>query len=331
MKKTLKGLAISLATICVLLIMAVPSFADNGMSGKGHGYYLIGDRTIPTYSTTDTVKVKVVVLSRKYSSSDSYFLNLSRTVSLTGQTAYTVRDVMMKFNTDSATVKAGDNNGNLLTSSDTWIYNFMYGTRHFKYMFWEHVDDMPYLQPIERVPVDGWMFRVNGYYPLKNLTGFNGGPEGALINDTKIVDGDVVYFYYNYPFEVNNVDNSALFIAADTKYTSGTLKVQLQYGHENHSNTLGQWEIDDYQDYAPGSSKTAFLYDSNFSYLGSISLNSSGYGTLSTTLSAGKYYIEVSGVRSFKSITGHTSQTGSATATCDFLATTSVYDQFIVS
>ena len=295
MSKNLRRIAILLAAVCVMMIMAVPTFAANGMNGKGNGYYLVGNETIPTYATTDTVKVKVLVQSRQYSNSDTYALNLDRTVSLTGKTAYTVSDVMLQFNSDSTTVYACDNNGNQITSSSDTVDNFVYGSRWYNYFFWEYIPNVPNLLPGDRIPVDGWMFRVNGRSPLLSLTGYNNGPEGAYMTDTPIKDGDVVTFYYNYPFEINNDYKGAEFIAADIKYVpptgsgNGTLKVQLQKSHDNHSDSQGKWVIDSFTDYGPGTTKYASLYNSNFSYVTLFSLDNDGYGTLSTTLSPGTY------------------------------------------
>ena len=336
MSKNLRRLTILLAAVCVMMIMAVPAFADT-LNGKGTGYYLLSSRTIPTYSTTDTITVKVVVQSKKYDSSDNGPINIKRNVTLTGSTAYTVRDVMLQFNSNSATIYACNNDGTLITSSSDNVQAFKNGSKIYKYMFWEHVDGVPGLEPNDRIPVDGWMFRINGKAPIKNLTNYNGGPEGALIYETNVMDGDVIFFYYDMPFVINNVDKGAKFLAADTKYTapsspnnSGLLEIQLQSTHDNHSNSLGQWEFNNFQDYAPGTTKTATIYDSSFSSVDSVSLNSSGYGTLNATLTPGKYYVEVANLRTFKSITAHTSSTGSATATRSLLKTTDVFDQFII-
>ncbi|MBR3201943.1 MAG: hypothetical protein IKG17_11520 [Mogibacterium sp.] len=336
MSKNLRRIAILLAAVFVMMIMAVPAFADT-LNGKGTGYYLLSSRTIPTYSTSDNIKVKVVVQSKKYSSSDNGPINVKRDLTLTGSSSYTVRDVMLKFNTGSTSYYACNNDGTLISSSSTVVQAFKnWSNTIYKYSFWEHVDGVPGLGPNDRIPVDGWMFRVNGKSPVKNLTGYYGGPEGALMYETNVMDGDVIFFYYDMPFVINNVDYGATFLAVDTKYTAptypntnGTLEVQLQSTHDNHCNSQGQWVFNDFQDYAPGSNKTALLYGPGFSYIGTISLDSSGYGTLTTNLDPGMYYISV-GLRSFKSVTAHTSQTGSATATLPLLNTTDVYDQFIV-
>ena len=336
MSKNIRRLTILLAAVCVMMIMAVPAFADT-LNGKGTGYYPLSSRTIPTYSTTDSITVKVVVQSKKYNSQDNGPLNIVRTVTLTGSTAYTVRDVMLQFNTNSATIYACDNNDTLITSSSQRVEAFKNGSKIYKYLFWEHVDGVPGLEPNERIPVDGWMFRVNGKSPVKNMTGYYGGPEGALVHETYVMDGDVIFFYYDMPFEINNVDYGTLFLAADTKYTApippsttGTLEVQLQSTHDNHCNSQGQWVFYNFQDYAPGSTKTAYIYDSSFSSVGTVSLDSNGYGTLGTTLSPGKYYVKVINLRTFKSVTAHNSETGTTTATRSLLNTTDVYDQFIV-
>ena len=160
-------------------------------------------------------------------------------------------------------------------------------------------------------------------------------PIGAMINETYIKAGDVITFFTNYPFVINNVDYSTKFIAADTKYTApsgngtGTLQVQLQESHDNHYDAQEQWTTTQYTDYAPGSTKYAYLYDSSFSYVTYFALDSSGYGTLNMTLSAGTYYLDI-GTKTFKTIYGYTARTGNTQTSCSCLDTTAVYDRFIV-
>lgn len=319
MKKLTNTLAILFAAAIMVMIMAVPAFADTG-----NGYYVVG--TPVQYNTSDTIKVKVVIQSRGYSSSDTSSIGKIVNVSLTGSTTYTVRDVMLKFNTlyASTGVKACDNNGNDLSSSATTVQAFLNSTGLYKYLFFADIGNGEGI-----IPVDGWMFRVNGQNPLISLNGYNGGPKGALIHETPVANGDVITFFFNLPFTINNTDFSTKFVAANTTYSSGVLSTQLQYSRDNHYNSLGQWETISYSNYAPGSTVTATLYNSSLSSLGTFDISSTGSGSLNVTLSSGIYYLYVP-VRTWKTITGYDSFSGSTTTSCRCLNSTFVFDRIVV-
>jgi hypothetical protein len=335
--KTIKRMAIIITSMCVLLIMAAPVFADaNDMNGKGAGYYMVEDETIPTYSTTDQVKVRVIVQGRYSTGNNPVAAEAKRTVTLTGKTSYTVRDVLIQFNSDSATYKAYDYDGLLMSNTSTVVASFRWGTRTWGSLFWYDI-----LNIGERIYVDGWMFRVNGKYPMLYATNPSNPPVGAMIYDTPVKAGDVVTFFYNLPFTINNTDYSTYFIAADTQYTpssdpngTGTLEVQLQSSRDNHydTNQNGAWTISPFTNYAPGSSKNVTIYNSSFNSISSglnLTVDSSGYGSFNIDLNPGVYYIEVP-TKTFKSITGYSAKTGTATITCNCLDTTFVYDRFEV-
>lgn len=322
MSKNLRRLTLLLAAIFVMIVMAVPAFADTG-----NGYYVVSERTIPTYSTTDTIKVKVVVQSRGYSSANTASIGKIVNVSLTGSTSYTVRDVMLKFNTlySSIGVKACDNNGNDMASSATLVHAFSNSTGLYKYLFFADIGNGEGI-----IPVDGWMFRVNGQNTLLSLTGYNGGPEGSYIHQTPVADGDVITFYFNLPFTISNTDFSTKFVAADTTYSSGSLTTQLKYSRDNHYNSSGQWETVPYSNYSPGSAVTATLYNSSLSSLGTFTISSSGSGSMNINLSPGTYYIYVPSVRTWKTITGYDSFSGTTTTSCRCLNSTFVFDRIVV-
>ena len=333
MSKNLRGLTLLLAAVFVMIIMAVPAFAANGMNGRGDGYYMIEDESIPTYSTTDQVKVRIIVQGRYSTDASPIPAVATRTVTLTGSTSYTILDAMLKFNADSTTYKAYNfSTGLPITTATTVLDKFVYGSRTWDYLFFNDIGNGE-----GRIPVDGWMYRVNGRNPMKeDPDTTNTYPIGAMINETYIKSGDVITFFTNYPFTINSVDYSTKFIAADTKYTApsgdgtGTLQVQLQESRDNHYDAQGQWTTSSFTDYAPGSTKYAYLYDSNFSYITYFTLDSTGYGTLSRTLSSGTYYLDI-GTKTFKSISGYTSRNGNTTGTCSCLDTTAVYDRFVIS
>lgn len=324
MRRLSRSIIILFVIIVMATIMAASSYAANGMNGRGNGYYLISDQTIPTYSTSDTIKVRVIVLSRQFSSTDTHSLNINQVVSLTGKTEYSVRDVMIQFNNESTTAKACDYSGNLITSNSIMIGSFVDGMRSYGPIFF---DDIGFGY---RVSVDGWMFRVNGKNPLITFTS-NGGPLGAGIHETPVKEGDVITFFFDCPFTINNTDYSTRFISADVNYQGGTglLQVQLQSSRDNLYDGDGQWIITPFIDYAPGVALIASLYDFNGTLISTISLDATGYGIKYISLSPGFYFIKVP-TKTFRIMTGYISLNGNNTESCRCLNTTSVYDMFAV-
>ena len=243
MNRTIRRLAILFAAICVMMIMAVPAFAD-----AGDGYYLISNRTIPSYSSP--INVRLVIQGRNYVEGNSSAMSENFKITLSGDTSYTVHDVLDTLNNDTTkTVKACDINGNSIPSTSDYVYQFKSGTKYCGPIFYSDHGDGDVL-------CDGWVFRINGQYPLLSTTGENGGPKGASINQTQVADGDVIYFYFNHPWYENNVDWSTGFVAASTQYASGVLTVQLQYSNDRHSDKPYVWSIDSYNNH----NFTNFIY-----------------------------------------------------------------------
>ena len=329
MKETLKGLVLSLATICVLLIMAVPAFAD-----AGDGYYVIEDRTIPSYSSTQTIHVKLVIQSREYSNADSsvidaVFDSSTDEIDLTGKTEYTVRDVLLRLNEKNLSVRACDSAGNDISATADYVYQFMSGSKGYGPLFYaDHGDG--------RVPCDGWVFRVNGQYPLLSEDGENNGPEGGAIDEVPIADGDVVYFYFNHPWKESNTDWSTKFVAANAQYSNGSLSVQLQYSNDYHTNKPYVWNIGSYNNhnYAifTDSPVTGTLYDSNHNIVTTIPINYlNGSGSVNYSLDPGIYYLRVDLSKTWISRTGYIWFTGYSYTTCNYLKSTMVYDRIVIS
>ena len=340
MSKNLRRLTILLAAVCVMIIMAVPAFAEAGDS-----YYVVGTPT--QYNTSDTIKVKVVVESREYSYTDDTIIDQTVTVPLTGSTSYTVLDVMRKFNNDaiSPSVKACDSNGDPIaqTGNVDTINTFKKiidssgnNDKIYGYLFFANHGE-------GRMPCDGWVFRVNGQYPLLSETGENGGPKGAYISETPVADGDIVTFYTNYPWKENNTDWSTKFVGVDASYTApdpavpnsvGSLSIQLKSSSDWHSNSPFVWNINPFTNFAYFSvnSPTATLYKYNGDYVGTINISkSTGSGTLNATLSSGIYYIDVPTTRKGKWLSGYTWFTGNAYTYCYCIDSTRVYDKIVIS
>jgi len=343
MSKNLRRLTLLLAAVFVMMIMAVPAFATTG-----NGYKLVSDMQPPAYSENDTIHVTVMVQSRAYSMTDGDVINTAVSVPLTGKTSYTVVDVMRKFNDNniSPNVKACDNDGNLIPQTGTLttinafkkIITTESGTveKIYKYLFFS---DHGY----GLAPSDGWVFRVNGKFPLLSLTGENNGPQGAYINQTPIADGDIVSFYTNYPWKESNQEWSTTFVAADASYTApdpevqnsvGSLSVQLKGSSDWHSNAPFVWTINQFSNFSSftDSTPTGTLYASDLeTIVGTISFDAStGAGTLNQTLNAGTYYLYVPSTQKWRWLVGYTNFSGTDYTYCMCLENTLVFDRIVI-
>jgi hypothetical protein len=109
---------------------------------------------------------------------------------------------------------------------------------------------------------DGWEFRINDKFPVyANGTGWT----GDSILETKIVNGDIVHFFYDLPADFSRT--SGIFSSdyvrgirlSSTSSTASSLTVQLQ-GHTAyiHPTTIGMY-VDNYKNVQAG--VTAHLYD----------------------------------------------------------------------
>ena len=327
--RVIKRLAILIVTICVLLIMAVPSFATSGA-----GAYEIGTPT--QYS--NKIKVKLVIQSRSSGSnySSSSYINIEEDVELgvnnqSGQT-FTVRDVINKFNTMNVGVTACDASGTAISTSSPStvdnVYMFKLGNTQFAPIFASNHGQ-------GKILCDGWKFRVNGKYPLESWTGDipSGGPKGAMFNDVPVDDGDVVHFYTDYPWVESGVLNSSAFMSSNTTYSNGVVSAQLNYSYsyfDDYSNNY-YWNIASFANYSGASSGTftGVVYDTSGTSQGTVSIsNTTGSGSANISLAPGTYYLVVP-TTGYKQISGKNWSGTSISRWC--INTTIVYDKFVVS
>lgn len=318
MNRTMRRLAILFAAVCVLLIMAVPAFAT-----ADPGYYVIGSPV--QYNTTDEVNVKLVIQSREYSYSNSSCIDTIEDVTLTGKTSYTVLDVLLAFNDMDTGIQACDNNSVSLTSSATTVGQFVDDTGAYGYLFFGDYGKG------YREPCDGWMFRVNGRYPVSDTTGTLGGPTGSYIHQTPVAEGDVITFYFSCPFKLNNTDYSTAFVSANLIDNSGSYEVQLRKCNENHYNTSynGRWtfSLSNCYIFADGDN-TGELLDEDGNYVATLTFSTTtGKATLPSNLSSGTYYVSVPSTKRWVSRTSYSWFTGSTTVTCNCLRTTGAFDR----
>ena len=321
MSKNLRRLTILLAAVCVMMIMAVPAFAD-----AGNGYYEIGSPT--QYSASATINVKLSIQSRAYSDTDGTLINTVINVPLTGKTTYYVRDVLLKYNTMSTGIQAYNSSGQLLTENDNFVSAFKKGTRNYSYLFFADIGNGE-----GRIPVDGWMFRVNGQCPLTENSPTNG-PQGAFIDETPVANGDVVTFYFTCPFEINSTDFSAKFVSADSTYSNNVLTISLKSCKENHYDLSqnGKWTFtmgacNSYTVTTP----TGILYDANFNQKSTIYFSATtGVGMKNISLTPGTYYIYVPSTQDWVTRQAYDWFSGTTLVSCPVLKSTAVFDRIVI-
>lgn len=179
-----------------------------------------------------------------------------------------------------------DVNGNNIDASDTYIFS----------MKQNNITYAPAI-PFSDYALDGWMFRINGKLPLESLDGDpdSGGPYGTDIANTPISNGDVIHFYWNYPYnETSSSYYSVKYVSADVSYTGTTLSGNLVSAYSYFDNSM-YWHISLFSNYAPGTALTATVYDISGAEKGTGTVDSSGSIEVSNlSLTSGQtYYLKV--------------------------------------
>ncbi len=293
MSKAVRRLTLSFVTVCLLLIMAVPAFAAGNA-----GWYNPG--TPVTY--TNPIKVKVVLQSRKYGNTSDY-INAVYDVTLgtnnMAATSFKVIDALVALNDQQNDYELLESTGDYIEETDSVLYNV-------KKVSNNHIFG-PALYNSDHYPIDGWMFKVNGKFPTSTSSSTNA--EGLDVSHTYIKDGDVIYFFTDYPWKENNVIKSAYFVSAFTSYNNDThkLKITLKQNRDFYNGPLATatWTIQMYNTYEPSIDLEAVVKDANNNLVGTVDLVE-GEGTLTCNLnSSTNYYVSVmDDIRSFQTITG---------------------------
>ncbi len=319
-KRTMKkGLAIVLALVMVFAMTAT-AFAVTG-----NGYYIVGDPT-----TSGPINVKVVFESRQKSESDASYISDIIDVQVTSKSndanGFTVRDAILAVNNSSAGITCLNSNGSTLSATDTYIKSIS-KTENGTTINYDPVlpiDDPSY-------ELDGWMFRVNGKLPISTLNGGSSvayGPKGTDISNTPICDGDIIHFYWDYPYnETQTTYYSTRFISADAEYSDGKVNIQLEESYNWFANS-GYWNITSFAEYSPATQLTATVYDAQGNMVGTGTIDTDGEGTVSgITLTEGAaYYVKVNST-TFKDVEGISADWD--TVTWRILNTTMAYERFV--
>lgn len=291
-----KSKIISRALTGIVALAMVFGFSEGAFAADG--YYVVGSPT----QYNHPIDVKVVIESRQDPTTDdqiSEVLNVQLgETGVSGQT-FTVQDAALEISDNAmAGIKMYDYSYDYISADDDYIFGMEQGDNVY----------FPGL-PMSGYALDGWMFRVNGQIPLLSLTGSapNGtSPTGASITQTPIADGDVIHFYWDYPFQItSSTYYSAHFVNPAASYSAGTLTVQLQDSYNWFANNY-YWTITPFANLAL-SGKTVTVYDAAGNQIGAPgTTNSTGIVTISgLSLTSGTtYYIKTS-TTSFKMVYGY--------------------------
>jgi hypothetical protein len=293
MKNTVRNIRIVL--IAVIMIMMVTSSA---FAAGNAGWYNPG--TPVTY--TNPIKVKVVLQSRKYANTSEY-INAVYDVTLGTNnmtaTSFKVIDALVALNDQQSDYVLLESSGDEIEETDSVLYNVKKVSNNHLYG--------PTLYTSDHYPIDGWMFKVNGKFPTSTSSSTNA--EGLDVSHTYIQDGDVIYFFTDYPWKENNVIKSAYFVSAFTSYNDDThkLKITLKQNRDFYNGPLATatWTIQMYGVYEPSIDLEAVVKDASGNLVGTVDLVE-GEGTLTCNLnSSTNYYVSVmDDIRSFHSISG---------------------------
>lgn len=146
----------------------------------------------------------------------------------------------------------------------------------------------------------GWVFRINDLTPVVYDADV-GGYIGTRVDQTYIQDGDVIHFYFDYPYTAYGFEYTADYIRiVPSNVGTSSVTVQLQ----SHKNTSTIQIINNTQvlmanvnDYAAFTESTLVkMYNSAGVLVTSGSTNSSGQVTLTGTFPAGTYVLKTDNV-----------------------------------
>lgn len=316
MKAFSRSMTILLMALFVFVVFTLPSFA-----ATGSGWYQPG--TAVTY--TNPIRVKIVLNSRQDPNHD--YIQCVYDVTLgtynMAPTSFTVGDALSAFDNqqNEYEVIATSLNTGSFYSFKKVSTNTIFG--HALYMPYQIIGNTYYY------PMDGWMFRVNGKIPTVTSSATNA--IGLIAAYTNIKDGDVITYYTDCPWKINNVTYSTYFISAHSTYddNNGVLIVNMKKSRDFFNGALesATWTIQNYTSYNPNGYHTATLYDDNGIVIGMLQLQD-GYGEMNCTLNSNKeYYVSIDDCVSWHTIAGFDSA-GSIT-NVDHLERTIAFDKVI--
>ena len=288
--KTIKtSLAILFAAALMIAVMAVPAFATTYYTSSEPAYYYPGSSS--GYETTNAVAVTLRVQSRRTGTYNTPYIDQEYKVTIPASStprAVTVSQVLYKAMTDNTGLCFRDVSGNNITDTTGYCYDVVYNNNTYA----------P-IQDGHQVPWNGWMFTINGKYPLISGTpatttsdSENGNAYGTAINYAYVNDGDIITFFYN---DANSYSAAADHLRIQSaSYNSATQKFSV------YVETCRNWYVQTTNDivwhikgYEPIQSATVKIYNSSNTQVAYGTTDSTGLAYLSATgtISSGTYRV----------------------------------------
>ena len=305
MSRKFRFIFLMMCTAIMVMAMTVSVFAK---ADQEVAYYEVGQPAV----LSSPVNIKFVVDTKKIGNSSSTAVSQVYDVTINtdmdGIPGVTVRDAILSWIAQTSDVAVYDH-GNSFMQTSQYVTSIKIGNN-------TYTPNLPY----EEDALDGFSFRVNGKIPLLTTSSAAHayGPEGAYVHQTPVSDGDVIHFYWNYPYnETDSSYYSANFVSVTPAYnsTTDTLSIQLVRSFDYEYND-GFWHIMPFActSCVPAGSYNYTIWKKNqntsgttnpFEVVdtGSVETNNGGVGAITNlSLSAGvTYYIQID-TQSYKGI-----------------------------
>lgn len=254
--KPMKKALMLVLALMLVFAMSCPAFAQDYFTTTS-GSYLQG--TAPTYSSA--ISVNLVLESRRISGNNLYrtFSNVALTPD--GEQSFCVRDVLLAVQSNPGNVSFNDVDGNPIDSSDDYVYSVTDKSPN---------PDVTYA-PTGRYDRNGWMFRIDGQFPLLSAG------TGASISTAYLTDGDTIHFYH----DDGDEDGEGAYYAKITSVTKSgnnlTVNVKASFQYYDDAYPY-DWNIDDFTNYVGTLVK---VYDATDNYVAGGYTDAYGNVTLS--------------------------------------------------
>jgi len=297
MSRKFRFIFLMMCTAIMVMAMTVSVFAK---ADQEVAYYEVGQPV--AYSSP--ISIKLVIDTKKVgnmsSAAVSQVYDVTINADMDGVTGVTVRDAILAWIAQGNNVAVFDHGGNFGTNS-TVVSSMSIGNNTYA----------PNL-PLVSAALDGFSFRVNGKFPLLTTSSpaHAHGPEGAYVHQTPVSDGDVIHFYWNYPYnKTPNTYYSANYVSATPAYnsTTDTLNIQLVRSFDYEYND-GFWHILPFANTScvPAGTYNYTIWQKGQSTAvssGTVDFNNGGVGAITgLNLSAGNtYYLQID-TQSYKAV-----------------------------
>jgi hypothetical protein len=245
-----KALTLALAVMLVFAL-SVPAFATDYFTTT-NASYLQGSEG--SYATSTTIYVNLVVESRQISGNNLYrtVSNIALNPGGTPKT-FDVRDALLAVQGTNG-LTFNDSSGNPIDSSDDYVYSITDTDPN---------PDRTYA-PTSPTAWNGWMFRIDGQFPLLSA-GW-----GSSISTAYLTNGDTIHFYHE---DMDDGGSGAYYakitsVSNDGDYLTANVKASSTYYEDDYD-----WVINNFTNYQ---GVTVQVLDANGNFITSGATNASG-------------------------------------------------------